>query len=73
MVEIHLLRDWFNDRVVELHLLRDWFADRVVELHLLSTLTVDSEVSWPLVGIMYSIVKQRPFSSPGAGEREANM
>lgn len=31
----------------------------------LSTLTVDSEVIWTLVGMTYSMVKQRPFSSPG--------
>ena len=73
VLELHLLRNWLTDRVLELHLLRDWLTDRVLELHLLRTLTVDSEVSWPLVGIMYSIVKHRPFSSPGAGEREADM
>lgn len=32
--------------------------------YLLSTLTVDSEVIWTLVGITYSMVKHRPFSSP---------
>ena len=32
--------------------------------HLLRTLTVDSDVSWEFMGITYSMVKQRPRSSP---------
>lgn len=32
--------------------------------HLLRTLTVDSDVSWVFIGITYSMVKQRPRSSP---------
>lgn len=36
--------------------------------YLLSTLTVDSEVSWALAGITYSMVKQRPCSSPARQE-----
>lgn len=37
--------------------------------YLLSTFTVDSDVSWTFIGMMYSMVKQRPDSSP-AKERD---
>lgn len=40
--------------------------------YLLSTFTVDSDVSWTFIGMMYSMVKQRPDSSP-AKEREVRV
>lgn len=36
----------------------------------LSTLTVDSLVSWTFMGMMYSMVKQRPTSSPVTQQRD---
>lgn len=34
---------------------------------------MDSEVSWRVVGITYSMVKHRPLSSPGTKHREGNI
>lgn len=46
-------------------------TDAGSNIDLLRTLTVVSEVIWKLVGITYSIVKHRPFSSPGTDEKES--